>query len=78
MLRIGDLLVQLVSLMPALVASTEAQIALHTTALDLTVPIEARIVSGGDLQASLPRGLLSTGFDPPLGQVVARFEVTSP
>jgi hypothetical protein len=78
MLELGDLLVQLVSLMPARVASSEAQLALQTTSLDLTVPIESRIVPGGDLQASLPRGLLRTGFDPPLGQVVARFEAISP
>ena len=78
MLTLGDLLVQLVEGMPAGVASSEAQLALETTALDLTLPIESRIAHGGDLQASLPRGLLRTGFDPPLGQVVARFEVASP
>ena len=78
MLQLGDLLVQLISRMPAHVASSEALLALQTTALDLTVPIESRIVPDGELQASLPRGLLRTGFDPPLGQMVARFEVNSP
>jgi hypothetical protein len=48
---------------------------LRVTTLDLDLPIESRIVSGGVLQASLPRGLMATGFDLPHGRISARFTV---
>jgi hypothetical protein len=72
-----DLLVQLAALVPTRFASWEAQVMLEAAGLDVSFPIESRIVLGDGLQASLPRGRLSTGFDPPLGRVVARFEVQS-
>ena len=48
------------------------------SALDLELPLEMRIAAGAELRASLPRGRLATGFDVPLGRLVAHFDVVAP
>jgi hypothetical protein len=63
---IGDL----AALAPAALSANG--VSLVTSALDLDLPIEALIANG--LRASLPRGRLATGFDPPLCRLRARFE----
>jgi hypothetical protein len=70
----GELLVALAGMVPARAGSRQAGLALRVSSLDLTLPIESRIEPGAELKASLPRGRLATGFDPPLGVLSARFE----
>jgi hypothetical protein len=70
MLPFGELLLKLAALVPV---SGE----LTVREMELTLPIESRIGHGGELRASLPRGRLATGFDPPLTQMALRFEVQS-
>jgi hypothetical protein len=48
--------------------------ALEMTHLELAVPIEASIASDGALHATLPRGVMATGFGLPHGRIAARFE----
>jgi hypothetical protein len=52
----------------------EDGVAVHVTRFDLNVPCEMRLNQHAELDASMPRGRLATGFDPPLGQVRAVFE----
>jgi hypothetical protein len=75
MRALDHLLVALTDLVPVGVGSKADDLFLHVRTLDLTLPVEARIESGGQLQASLPRGRLATGFDPRLARIHARFEV---
>jgi hypothetical protein len=76
MLPFAELLVRLAELVPARARSPRSGVELSVSAMDLTLPIESRIVHGGELRASLPRGRMSTGFDPPLAQVTVRYEVS--
>jgi hypothetical protein len=46
---------------------------LSVTTVDVDLPLEARLGSGAELRASLPRGFMATGFRQPLGRVVLRF-----
>jgi hypothetical protein len=39
------------------------------TALDLDVPIETRFDEDGAVLATLPRGVLATGFETPMGRL---------
>ncbi len=75
MLPFGELLVELAGLVPERAGSLAEGVALHVSSLHLTLPIESRIGPAGELSASLPRGRLATGFDPPLTAVTLRFEV---
>jgi hypothetical protein len=48
--------------------------ALAVTGVEVDVPLEAAIGSTG-LAASLPRGRMATGFDPPLARLRLRLEL---
>jgi hypothetical protein len=48
--------------------------ALAITGVEVDVPLEAAIESAG-LAASLPRGRMATGFDPPLARARLRLAV---
>ena len=73
-----ELIAALAGLVPAAAESAEAQLALTAADLQVDVPLESRIVDGGRLLASLPRGRVATGFDPPLGRMRARFRAEAP
>ena len=66
------LLVALVAALPASAGGPAEGAEVSVTHVDLDLPLEARLGSSG-LEASLPRGRLRTGFDPPLGRLAARF-----
>jgi hypothetical protein len=70
---LGELLVSLAGELGARAESAEAGLALAVTELDVVAPLEARLGAGAELTASLPRGRMATGFDPPLGRLTARF-----
>lgn len=55
-------------------AAAGARVTVST--LDVDLPLEMRIGDGAELRASLPRGRMATGFDLPLGRLVAHFDVT--
>jgi hypothetical protein len=71
----GAFLAQLAERVAGSAGGADEGVRLRVTSLDLDVPIESRIVGGGLLEASLPRGLMATGFDLPHGRVSARFTV---
>jgi hypothetical protein len=75
---LGELLVQLASALPTGAFDPVGGTSLRCDDLDLELPLEARLEHGAELHATLPRGRLATGFDPPLGRLVAHFEVTEP
>lgn len=45
----------------------------QVTGMRLDLPLEARLLPSGGLVASLPRGLLATGFDHPHSRVQLTF-----
>lgn len=75
---LGDMLVHLAEALPAAAGDPAMELAIAVTGMELTLPVELRLHDGGELHASLPRGRLATGFDPPLGQVLVRFDVRTP
>jgi len=74
----ADLIVGLASHVPTGSGSPESGALVSVAAMDLSLPLEARIAGGATLLASLPRGRLATGFDVPLGRLTAHFEVVAP
>lgn len=72
---LGELLVALANEIPSGADSAQAGLSLSVQSLDIDLPVEAHIGPGAELSASLPRGRLATGFDPPLCKLMARFEV---
>ncbi|MFL5540756.1 MAG: hypothetical protein ACJ8J0_17320 [Longimicrobiaceae bacterium] len=42
---------------------------IEVTEVRMDLPVEARIVRGGELEMSLPRGMMRTGFGMPLGRL---------
>lgn len=44
-------------------------IGIEVTEVRMDLPVEARIVRGGELEMSLPRGMMKTGFGLPLGRL---------
>ncbi len=73
---LAELIVELASALPTGASDPVGGTYLRCDDLDLEMPLEARLEHGAELHASLPRGRLATGFDPPLGRLVAHFEVT--
>jgi hypothetical protein len=72
---LGDLMVALVGALPSTAGEPGAGATITVTTLDLTVPIESRIGGQGVLHASLPRGVMDTGFRLPLGRLKMRATV---
>lgn len=72
---LAELIVQLASAMPTGADDPAAGTWLRCDDFDLELPLEARLEHGAELHAQLPRGRLATGFDPPLGRLVAHFVV---
>ncbi len=71
----GELIVHLASLVPERASAPGAALEVQVSALEVTLPLESRIEHGGELLASLPRGRMATGFDPPLGQLSVKLVV---
>lgn len=71
---LGALLLDLVGSMPDDAGSPEDGVVVAVDALDVALPVEARIGAAGELMARLPLGRLHTGFETPLARLRARFE----
>ena len=59
--------------LPAGVIDPDTREGIGVEAFELTLPIEARSGDRGQLQVSVPRGRLSTGFDMPPGRLRVSF-----
>jgi hypothetical protein len=75
---LGELLAAVTAMLPLEAGSAAAGASVAVSTLDLDVPLEARIEAGAELRVSLPRGRLATGFDVPLGRLVAHFDRVAP
>jgi hypothetical protein len=73
----GEFVARLGSSLLQVAGGPDAGVALVVTSVDLSLPLEATLRAGAELEASLPRGMMSTGFELPLGRIVARFELVS-
>jgi hypothetical protein len=69
MTRVDELVGHLVDSLAAYSADHDADADVLVTSLDLDLPVEARVADDGVLLMSLPRGLLATGFELPLGRL---------
>jgi hypothetical protein len=75
---IEHVLVDLADSILARAGGSEDGIEVHVTRFDLEVPCELRLNARAGMDASMPRGRLATGFDPPLGQLRAMFQEGDP
>jgi hypothetical protein len=75
---IEQVLVDLADSVLARAGGPEAGVAIRVTRFNLDVPCELRLNTRAGLDASMPRGRLATGFDPPLGQIRAVFVEAEP
>lgn len=72
MSRLSDVLLEVLEGVPFTAGGAAEGVEVAIDSMDLEIPIEARLSSGGDLLASLPRGQLSTGFDPPVSRITLK------
>jgi hypothetical protein len=72
MTRFDELLVDLMSGLPAAAAEAGADFVVMPTSVELDLPIEAQVGRGGVLYATLPRGRYDSGFRLPVGRLHAR------
>lgn len=61
---------------PSVPASAWAR--MDVTSVDLDVPLETRPSADGGLLASLPRGVMATGFEAPLARLRVRCREVAP
>jgi hypothetical protein len=69
MTRLEDLVDRLVESFAEPEVARTAPLRVAVTALDLDVPIETRFAEDGVVLATLPRGVLATGFETPVGRL---------
>jgi len=62
-----DILVELLDAVPSGVGGAEDGIRVEVDAIELAIPVEARLGHDGRLLVSAPRGQIATGFDLPHG-----------
>jgi hypothetical protein len=74
---LGELLDAVTATLPLQAGEPAAGARVAVRTLDLDLPLEARIEAGAELRVSLPRGRLATGFDTPLGRLVAHFDAVA-
>ena len=74
MTLLDDLLVDLLASLTIVspIAPDGSCVAVTSAGLDL--PVEARLTADGRCMATPPRGLTTTGFDPPLGRLALNIE----
>lgn len=71
MIALEDLLLSLIDTVP-LEASGDG-IAIEVDELELSLPVESRFGADHRLLATVPRGRIATGFDPPACQIEVAF-----
>jgi hypothetical protein len=74
MTPLDDLLVDLLGSLTVVspIAPDGTRVAVTSAGLEL--PVEARLAGDGRCLATPPRGVTSTGFDPPLGRLALNIE----
>jgi hypothetical protein len=74
MTPLDDLLVDLLASLTIVSPSAPDGSCVAVTSAGLDLPVEARLAGDGRCLATPPRGLTSTGFDPPLGRLALNIE----
>ena len=73
MSSLEELLAGLLDAVPFGAGDAGAGICVEVEAIELALPIEARLGRDGRFLAGVPRGQLATGFDPPHGALAFVF-----
>lgn len=73
MIALEELLLTLAEQVPAQAGGEADGLELVLEALDITLPIESRLLESGRLCASAPRGSWRSGFDLPHGELRVSF-----
>ena len=69
MMRIEELIQQLIDTFADRAPSQSADLRLVVSDFDLDLPVEARIANDGTVLMTVPRGLLATGFTLPISRL---------
>ena len=77
MMPLDDLLVDLFEALTPGALSADAPVTIAVTSADVDLPVESSLSADGRCLASVPRGLIKTGFDPPHGRLVVHIEALS-
>ena len=76
MTTLDDLLVDLLGSLTATSPRAPNGTGVAVVSASLELPVEARLAEDGRCLATPPRGVTTTGFDPPLGWLVLNIERT--
>lgn len=74
MTSLDELVLALAARIPTQAGDAAQGVELLLEALDITLPIESRLMASGKLCASAPRGRWRSGFDLPHGELCVGFE----
>ena len=74
MTALDDLLVDLLGSLLVVPPSAPDGSCVAVTSAGIDLPVEARLAPDGRCLATPPRGVTSTGFDPPLGRLALNIE----
>jgi hypothetical protein len=75
---IEDVLCAIADSVPVDSGTPEDGVVVQVTDFQVNLPLESRMDADGSLRVTLPRGMLATGFDPPLARIRASFERSTP
>jgi hypothetical protein len=68
-----ELLLSLLDAVPLEAGGAAAGVHLEVETIEVAFPIESHLAPGGRFLASVPRGRIATGFDPPHGELAFLF-----
>ena len=74
MTTLDDLIIGLLESLTTGAGDTRGGSQIVVTHADLDLPVESTLAADGRCLASLPRGVRTTGFDPPLGRLLIHVE----
>lgn len=74
MTGLDELLAELLGSLPAVAGDPADGLVVAPTQVEFELPIEARVVRSGELEASLPRGRWASGLSLPIGRIRASFD----
>jgi hypothetical protein len=77
MTTLDDLLFDLLESLTVTSSSAPDGTVVAVTSAGIALPVEARLAEDGRCLVTPPRGITSTGFDPPLGRLALNIERVS-